>query len=214
MSTLRETIDSILVSVDKPFDHTMRQILRDRILELRALLIRRSGRKYGLDEEFKMSIDIPLVKVEATDSCFGNFHCTVMRTSSKVPLPIRLSRGVPYDYVGTMTGVPYSFMRYGEHMIYTAISIRGDMRSYIMNNGYIYLVNPLHEKVVRIRHAFENIEDAVNSCDINCVDEDTHIFLPGDLIGEIKTMLIGELLNNPKYKSLEINTNDNRLPNS
>lgn len=210
MATTRELTDMILIKADKAYDHTIRQVIRERIFQLRSLMIRRSVQRHGLDEELKMSVDIPLVKVEETDSCFIDYHCTVMKTKIKVPVPVRLSRGLPFDFVGTMTGVPYGFVRYGEHQIFSFIPIRKDMRSYIINNGYIYLVNPMNEKFVRIRHVFENIDEAVNLCEVDCIDDETDIFLPGDLAGEIVTILSMELLNNPRYKELEIPTNDDK----
>lgn len=210
MATIRELTDMILIKADKAYDHTIRQVIKERIFQLRSLMIRRSVQRNGLDEELKMSIDIPLTKVESTDSCFSNYHCTVMKTSIKVPTPVRLSRGLPFDFVGTMTGIPYSFTRYTEHQIFSYIPIRKDMRSYIINNGYIYLVNPMNEKFVRIRHVFENIDEIVNLCDPDCIDDNTDIFLPGDLTGEIVTILTMELLNNPRYKELEIPINDDK----
>lgn len=213
MATTRELIDSILIEVGKPYDHSIRQILRERIFQLRALFIRRSSQKHGLDEELKMSVDIPVIKVDSNDSCYSS-NCTIKRSETKVPVPVRLSRGLPFDFVGTLKGIPYSFMRYGEQNFYNLIPIRQDIRGYFINNGYIYLVNPTNEHYIRVRHVFENIDEAVSMCDSSCTTEDTDIFLPGDLVSDIVTTLIMELLNNPRYKSLEIPVNDTQFANS
>lgn len=211
MANLNQIVDSIRIKIDKPFDHTLREVLKDRVLQLRALLIRRSTQRHGLDEELKMSIDIPLIDVDKLDSCYKTLNCTSHRTINKVPVPVRLSRGVPFDFVGTLFNIPYGFIRFSEENFFTYIPIRKDMRGYYMNNGYIYLVNPLHEDTIRVRHVFENIEEAVSLCDSDCIDDNTDIFLPGDLTSEIINILVVEFLNNPKYRELEIKTNDDIL---
>ena len=209
MATLIEIVDIIRTNTGKSYDHSLKEILKLRIMQLRSLMIRRSVQRHGLDEELKMSVDLELISVDVLDTCAITDSCTTLRTKNKVPVPVRLSRGVPFDFVGTLGGIPYSFIRYGEHQLFSMIPIRKDIRGYYINNGYIYLVNGLYEEFLRVRHVFEDLQEATSFCTENCINDDVmDIFLPGDLVNDIINILTLELLNNPKYKELEIPTND------
>jgi hypothetical protein len=210
MATVNNIIDQISLKVGHPFDHSMKELIREDVLQTSATILRQDARRYFSDDFTKIPYFAEVELVDSLDNCLITSGCkTLKRTSSQIPMSVRVHIDVPFDFVGTMDNSPYMYVRSGgEIKVAKSIPIRSKARMYFIENLYIYLYNYTHEKYIKVIGVFENIEEVINICKVDCYDSDVTLPIPNDILGRVVGIVANMILNNPKYKDLEIEIND------
>jgi len=185
--TKRAIITLILNELGKPFDHELYQRIGDRVLALRAKYLRQSIAKYGLDELLKQTTELKLEKK------YDDNNCIYYQSVCKVPIPIRVSQtSAPFNFVGTVTGVPFTFLRPFEIRTIPAIPINKLNKYYTVENNYIITYNTSYKKI-KLTDIFEDLDDLIDCHKTECVDDDTELPTPADMIDLIVKDLVSEL---------------------
>lgn len=182
----------------------------------RALLVRRELDKNGRTHPtFYQSIVANLERAKPTDACLADFNCQVLRTSQKIPSPIRIKgHQAPFLYVGTVDN-RFAFLYNEMHVLplmrhnkYTK-----NLPTYSYSDGYLYFINVPYEAIA-IRGIFEDPLKlkSFKVCDgeSQCSSADDEYPVPLDMVPLIvQSMLAGEFgtsaANDEQVEEVEIN---------
>lgn len=211
MSSIRQLVSEIAHSVKQPDSIPVRRAIRLGIIHARNTLIRQSFENHGyvdkgLQQRFKVSLtDVPDGDLYGTASLGLN---TIKRTANKVPRPTRLTHNLPFQSVRTI-GVKNTyeipFVKEASSRFYSSLPGLCPQMSYDYINDYIY-INILNGssfsnlKAIVIESPFEYphlipIESNENephkgSLESDSVDDDNEFFLPEDMIGDLKKLVL------------------------
>ena len=221
MATLSQLISEIAHAVGDPNNVPLRRNIRYAILHTRNELIRRSYETHnqldkGLHQRFRISIiDVP----------DGDLHNSgllrlpaIKRTKFKVPRPVRLTNGLPFQSVRTVgfDNNEIAFAKEASAKFYHHLAGLCNQPVYDYINGYIYFFsndidwfknigNVIIESVFEIPYIVPE-ETVSTEKDVNydIVDnedkfDDDEFLLPEDMIGSIKDIIFKRnLLNIPR----------------
>lgn len=138
--TLSQIAERIAYSLGQPLDFILLKNLEFSIVYWRAVLYRRDMERNGISSEFLQVVYFDLIKVDKADACDFEIGCEfVLRTSVKVPKPLRWKQDVAFKFIGTADGKPFAQANFEEIRYicfnkYTSKEVR-----YVYANGYIYL---------------------------------------------------------------------------
>ena len=221
MASLNQLISEIAHAVGDPNNVPLRRNIRYAILHTRNELIRKSYEAHnyvdkGLQQRFRISIiDVP----------DGDVHNSqrlrlpaIKRTKSKVPRPVRLTNGLPFQSIRTVgfNNNEIAFAKEASAKFYHHLAGFCNQPIYDYINEYIYFFS--HNKdwfenigSVIIESAFESPylipEETIESVKDNKFDkiddetkfDDDEFLLPEDMIGSIKDIIFKRnLLNIPR----------------
>ena len=221
MATLSQLISEIAHAVGDPNNVPLRRNIRYAILHTRNELIRKSYEAHnyvdkGLQQRFRISIiDVP----------DGDVHNSqrlrlpaIKRTKSKVPRPVRLTNGLPFQSIRTVgfNNNEIAFAKEASAKFYHHLAGFCNQPIYDYINEYIYFFS--HDidwfkniGSIIIESAFEAPflvpEETIESIKDNEYDkvddetkfDDDEFLLPEDMIGSIKDIIFKRnLLNVPR----------------
>lgn len=139
-------------------------------------------------KNFLKDFSVSLVEVDRAE-CPVDVDCTVLRTSLKIPQPIR-SEYTLFDYVGApdkSDGLTYTapdqfviMKKYGSK--YTA-----DRAKYFYVNGYVYIYGDLNITNLNIRGLWPDQRQLgpFKCSDVPCYTDDDQYDVPGDIINSM-----------------------------
>ena len=221
MASLNQLISEIAHAVGDPNNVPLRRNIRYAILHTRNELIRKSYETHnyvdkGLQQRFRINIiDVP----------DGDIHNTqflklpaIKRTKTKVPRPVRLTNGLPFQSIRTVgfNNNEIAFAKEAGAKFYHHLAGFCNQPIYDYINEYIYFFN--HDAdwfknigSIIIESAFEAPflipEETIESIKDNEYDkvddetefDDDEFLLPEDMIGSIKDIIFKRnLLNIPR----------------
>ena len=221
MASLNQLISEIAHAVGDPNNVPLRRNIRYAILHTRNELIRKSYEAHnyvdkGLQQRFRISIiDVP----------DGDVHNSqrlrlpaIKRTKSKVPRPVRLTNGLPFQSIRTVgfNNNEIAFAKEASAKFYHHLAGFCNQPIYDNINEYIYFFS--HDAdwfknigSIIIESAFEAPflipEETIESIKDNKYDkvddetkfDDDEFLLPEDMIGSIKDIIFKRnLLNIPR----------------
>lgn len=190
--TYNEIIHFIAARYQRPYDDVFMQEIGFAAKFWRSYLIRQDAERNGQSAEYTQTITVPLVPVDAADSCYVEIGCMIMKTEKKIPLPLNMKGGGPFNYVG-IPGMKKSFGWKMQSTISFAMLgrwIKGPF--YTMSNGFLYVWGNNKIDYLTISGVFADPEEAVEPCidSERCFNPDE----PWPLASHLLKMLIGGLL--------------------
>lgn len=194
--TIKEFADEIAGDLNKTTDFAFRKRLESKTLGYRATLLKQEYDKRGrYPSGSENEICISMTSVKETECCLtGDDECYIMRSTQKVPSPIRKNdNSEPFLYVGTAnkeesfaytTPEMYQYIKEGTRFI-------KNKGYYSYYNGYVYVFNNAGDKI-SIRDPFSNPAELLEVLDCSGLPCKTDIYIEDDLRRVVKQMIFEE----------------------
>jgi hypothetical protein len=206
MSSLNQLVSEIAHSLRQQDSVPVRRAIKLSIIHARNELIRKSYESHKitdkvLQQRFRLSlIDVPDGDLAGTK---GVVNTVIKRTANKVPRPVRLTNNLPFHSVrtaGVENPIEIAFVKEASSKFYKHLPGICPMITYDYINEYIYintleytdlttLGNIIVESVFEYPHIIET-ETFEGKLDIDSIDDDDEFFLPEDMIGNIKKLVL------------------------
>lgn len=225
MSSINQLVSEIAHSVQQAESVPVRRAIRQGIIHARNQLIRHSysNHKYVdkvLKQRFNISIvDVPDGDIKAVVDPIDDMGVsqTIKRTICKVPRPVRVDNNTPFHSIKSLGGIsPIIICYVSEGLVKYYKNLPGMCSSptYDYINDYIYFYN-LDDSVkkVSIESVFEypheiKLETSDKGEYIANIDDDDEFFIPEDMIGSLKELVLKTM--NPEVVR---NTNESATVN-
>lgn len=218
MASLNQLVSEIVHSVGQPNNYALRTNVRSLIIHTRNEVIRHSMEQHGyvdsvMQQRFKVSLTkVTDGEIEYPEGMDERLKVYIKRTTQKVPRPTRFTNNLPFLRVSSPG---YFFNQEFAYIKETSTrfrrftpGLRGQM-TYDYINDYIYLF-PCES--IAAHHA-ERLNDIViesvfehptevkllsgEGSEFEFINDDDEWFLPEDMIGQIKDIIIKrDLLSN------------------
>lgn len=210
--TLNQAAERIAFAFNEPLNYVLKQNIKFSIINYRAQFMRRDIAANGMSDEFLQRFFVDLIKVDKVDNCSFDIGCTILRSKSKVPKPLRQKTDVVFKFVGTPYGKSFAYSEFEEVQYrafnkYTSSEI---LYSYI--NEYIYIFNANKLKRVSMQYPLADPRQ-VNGCsDEICYSDNDTFPIAEDLMADIiKGIISGEFrLMNPKDEQVKVDVEDDK----
>ena len=187
MPTLNQIADSIANNLKQPFNHELKERVKDYVKQELATLIRRSTKEHGIDEQLILTYDSEIIKVNLYDEPVEeDVKGYKLRSKYRIHKPVRIKNDSPFIYVGTIDGLhSFPIRNEREATIMHSFSFIGESYSYYISNGYIYINTRPHNryksKYIRIKAIFENPDEVLSMYD-DIDGQDIELPIPIDMI--------------------------------
>ena len=225
MASLNQLVSEIAHAVGEPNNIPLRRNIRYAIIHTRNELIRKSYENHhfvdkGLNQRFRVDI----ISVPDGDLCnsAGINLPVVRRTKNKVPKPVRLVNGLPFQSVRTVgyNSNEIAFAKEGSAKFYHHLAGFCNQPVYDYINGYIYffgnsewfssigciiIESPFEQPQLIPEETFELKKDAGEEIDDESKFDDDEFLLPEDMIGAIKDIIF-------KRNLLDVPRETNEVP--
>jgi hypothetical protein len=207
--TLNQYADYIVGDIYKePLTHTLRERVKFAIKFLAAVFIRRDAERNPISDQYLLTYNFKLKKVDQLDTCAAALGCSVLRSVNKIPKPVRMNTDSDFVFVGSLDSKVWARVRFHELLYTKANKYNSKEIRYDYLQGYIYVFNNLKFEYGKIIAAFENPSQAISFCDNACADDDAEYPLPADIFDMIIARLLELGAGRLEEKDLEINTDD------
>lgn len=221
MASIKQLVSEIAHATGQPYNQTLRNNIRESIIHERNERVRRTYERNGyLDETLQQRFTIELVNVndgdqEGCDAFTGVMlnYINVYRSKNRLPKPVRLSNGYPFQSVSTI-GSKYgrTISKVNEKLIrFKRKDVLGrSIISYDYINGYIYIfTNKEGLSKIVVRSAFEYpMEIPVETYEGSTYYDDDFL-LPDDMASSIKdTIFKRDYLNITRDNKVHNNTSE------
>ena len=211
MGTLNQYASRIVNLLNQPYNHELKERVKDMIKTEFANRIRQSVEKHGIDDILKLTYTADIETVSGKDNEF--------KTINKVATPIRILSDAPFMFVGTEDGIAYRYensrnaarCRQSGRQTYIPT---GSNTSYFIENGYIH-ITPIanSDNKITITAIFEN-PDEVLSLITDCDGQDIELPFPNDMLENIMyTILKTEFNMYPKDIDIKVNSDTQPIGN-
>jgi len=221
MSSINQLVSELAHSVQQADSVPVRRALKLSIIHSRNELIRKSyDNNKVLDKVLQQRFRISLIDVPDGDNTISKDLPVgqIKRSTNKVPRPVRLSNGMPFNSVRTM-GVEYpqsiAFVKEAVSNFYGSLPGMCSVATYDYINEYIYIDTMRSKRLLDLGHIivespFEyphliKTETQDGILDINSIDDDDEFLLPEDMINAIKKLTLETF--NP-----QVNRQTNEIP--
>lgn len=202
MGTLNQYAARVANMVNQPFNHELKERIKDMIKTVFANRIRQSVDKHGIDDILKLSFTAEINEVKYNDILPVEYRIAnkikLYGTINKVPTPVRINNDAPFSFVGNTNGEPYTYVN-----SITALKYRGSGRptlpsigcatSWLLINRHIIVVTNNEASSVKdlrnnsqifVTGIFENPEQVLTM--YNYLDsDDIELPLPNDMLESI-----------------------------
>lgn len=204
MGTLNQYASRIVNLLNQPYNHELKERVKDMIKTEFANRIRQSVEKHGIDDILKLTYT---AEIETVSDKTNEF-----KTKNKVATPIRILSDAPFMFVGNDKGIAYRYensrnaAKCRQSGRQTCIPT-GSNTSYFIENGYIYVI-PItnNDNKIIITAIFEN-PDEVLSLITDCDGQDIELPFPNDMLENIiYTILKTEFNMYPKDIDIKVNS--------
>lgn len=229
MASVNQLISEIAHAVGEPNNVPLRRNIRYAILHTRNELIRKSYENHHyvdkvLNQRFRVNIiDVPDGDLQNN---IGLKLPAIKRTQSKVPKPIRLTNGLPFQSIRTVgyNNTEIAFAKEASAKFYTYLAGLCNSPVYDYINGFIYFFNHdanwftgiesvIIESPFEIPHlipeeTFEYSKNPKSDIDTEFDFDNNEFLLPEDMIGQIKDIIFKRNLLNVPRETNEIPTDN------
>lgn len=190
MATINQLVSELAHSLKQPDSVPVRRALKLEIIHARNALIRQSFEHHNyvdkvLQQKFKVEIEK---------------ESNYLRTSNKVPKPVRLTNNNPFHSVtinddGRLINIPY--IKQDNVNFYNNLPGMQNIISYDYINGYIYINNLTNKKIknIFIESVFEfpqllELDEEVGETSIDTIDDNNEYLISEDMVGSIKKLIL------------------------
>lgn len=185
--SLNELVQMLADRVGQPFSVPLQEELKVIFNYKRADWVQKIIDKHPEQRKFYLKdINVELESVERAN-CPVDVGCTVLRSTLKVPEPIRTSEAL-FDYVGD----PDKFDAYGyatpEQMFWLKYNkYTSDRPRYFYVNGYLFIYNELDLDNVNVRGLWPDQRqlNIFKCADVPCYTDNDQWDIPDDIINTI-----------------------------
>jgi hypothetical protein len=184
--TLAQIASQICSALDRQTDYILEERVKDLVINERNMLVHREIDKYGVNEAYIQPYNATLITVNASNDPLVPSSYTLLRTTNKIPLPIRYQSDVPFVFVGSLDRrLAFSYMRPYLMDSMRTLRLIGNATKYFYTNEYIYIFN--NSKLSEIL-----IEAVFTKLDVTQATDDPTGFLYQD---DMEFPLAGDMLN-------------------
>lgn len=215
--TLNEQAALIANTLNQPFNHELKERIKDLYKQQMALYIRRSLKEHGIDEGLTISYNAELIKVEKNAAPAPNkYKDYILRTKHRVPSPIRYPGDSPFTYVGTIDGsISFPMRNQVEDIIMHSYSSTGGSSSYRKENGYIYINHKPNFtsklQYIKVQGIFENPDEVLSMYE-DVDGQDLQLPFPADIAAMIQGSVL-QLIGSVPPDNITVNQSDDRIAN-
>lgn len=186
--TLNQLAASVANALNQPYNHELKERIKDLFKEQVALYIRRQIKEHGMNRQLMLDYPVPIVRVPMFNSPLGDVQIQkeVARSKYKVLTAMNITADAPYTYVGTVDGlIAFPYRNRGEHNSIYLYSPTGGSYSYFMSNGYIYINDkPNHlfkADYIKVEGVFSDPEEVISFYGEES-SQDTQLPFPNDIV--------------------------------
>lgn len=208
--TLKQIVDSIINSINRPYDDMLYGRVRDLVINERSLLLRQQIHKYTDDKLYMQDYTVSLEKVSINTNS-SNAVDYILRSVNKIPKPIFHKSGRPFYYVGSSDGkIPYTWRNKDQLYFIMDEPLISCSVGYSYVNGYIEIYNNFKISELLITATYESYEiynsDETSTSGI-CYENDNYEFpLNSDLINVLISNIVEKRLTNIERADVTENT--------
>jgi len=188
MATLNTLAYNVASSFDRDTDILFIERIKDLIINTRNQFVHREIDKYGLNYRYVQPYIAELTKVNASMDSTIDSKFELLRTTNKIPTPIRFQSDVPFMFVGSVDR-QVSFRYIKPYIMNSSRAVRliGSAICYFYSNQYIYLWNNTKITRVLIEAIYEQLDVTRNTNDptVLCYQDDMEFPLAGDMLNDV-----------------------------
>lgn len=213
MLSLNQIADAVAHTLGEPYNHFLKEKIKDKAISLRSLLLRQEYTKNNISQQLIQTLGcIRLQCVDIVDCCEVKANINVLRTEQVIPMPLRVKNDLFY-FVGTVKKEqPFLYCNHEDLEYVLTNRFNGKYPRYSYRNGHIYVFNPPERSLefITVESIFDDPRVVGNFCDCDnslCYTDDTPIYFPNDLRMTVDDLLEKEF--GKPTKETEIKLNDN-----
>ena len=188
MATLNKLAYQVASSFDRDSDFLFIERLKDLIIQTRNLFVHREVDKYGVNERYIQPYIAELTLVNASMDSTITSKYELLRTTNKIPSPIRYQSDVPFVFVGSIDRM-IGFRNIKPYIMKSSRSLRliGNAICYFYTNGYIYIWNNTKLENVLVEAIYEDLDITQDITDTTglCYRDDMEFPLAGDMLNDV-----------------------------
>jgi hypothetical protein len=187
MITLNQISSDIASNLGQPFNHELKERIKDIVKAEFATYIRQSIERHGIDDQLILSYISEVEEItKAGLPITEDIKIHKFRTKNKVPATVRYSRDSPFIFVGSVDeGISYPYRDIRTNYYSSFFFSNGKITTYHLENGYIFIesLHPINfkAKYIKIKDIFESPEQILSMYDNND-GQDIQLPLPIDII--------------------------------
>lgn len=188
MATLNKLAYQVASSFDRDSDFLFIERIKDLIINTRNLFVHRETDKYGVNERYIQPYVAELTLVNASMDSTIDSRYELLRTTNKIPSPIRYQSDVPFVFVGSLDRM-IGFRNIKPYIMKSSRSLRliGSAICYFYSNGYIYIWNNTKLESILVEAIYEDLDVTQNITDTTglCYKDDMEFPLAGDMLNNV-----------------------------
>jgi hypothetical protein len=188
MATLNKLAYQVASSFDRDSDFLFIERLKDLIIQTRNQFVHREIDKYGVNEKYVQPYIAELTLVNASMDSTIDSRYELLRTTNKIPSPIRYQTDVPFIFVGSVDRM-IGFRNIKSYIMKSSRSLRfiGSAICYFYSNGYIYIWNSTKLENVLVEAVYEELDVTQDNDDTTglCYKDDMEFPLAGDMLNDV-----------------------------
>jgi hypothetical protein len=187
MATLNTLSQHIASSFDRDTDVLFIERIKDLIIQTRSFFIHREIDKYGINEQYIQPYDAELELVNASELTGITSKSTLLRTTNKIPTPVRYQSDVPFVFVGSADRlITFRYIKPYVMRYIRSLPLIGNSICYFYINGYVYIYNNTKLERVLIDAVYNSLDvtESEDSTGI-CYKDDMEFPLAGDLLNAV-----------------------------
>lgn len=193
MTTLNKIAENVAFTMGEQFNMTLRESIKDAIVNYRATLIRQDLDNNPLSyTDYLQSFCIELELVNKSEYPQIQVNCELLRSKQKIAKPLRIKNNgrSNFKFVGSVVrNVSLTFatpheMQYMEHLAF-----QDNVYYYTVINGYMYVLNNLKFCKLLIEEIVADPRD-IENCDNPAIfADDVEFPIPEDMLSTIKRLI-------------------------
>jgi hypothetical protein len=194
MATLSTLSYEIASSFDRGEDILFLERIKDLVIQSTNTFMHREADKYGVNDRYVRPYKAVLIKVNASEDVNISSRFTLLRTTNKIPCPLRYQSDVPFVFVGSLDRqIPFRYMKPYIMNSSRNLPLIGSAICYFYINEYLYVWNNTKLSEILIDAIWERLDVTKNDNDPTglCYKDDMEFPLAGDMLN----MVIQEVIN-------------------
>ena len=188
MATLNQLAYQVASSFDRDADFLFIERIKELIINTRNQFVHREIDKYGVNDRYIQPYVAELILVNASNDSTITSKLEFLRTTNKIPTPIRYQTDVPFIFVGSVDR-KVNFRYIKPYIISFVRNVRyiGNAICYFYINEYIYIYNNTKLDRVLIDAAYEKLDVTQDNDDVTglCYKDDMEFPLAGDMLNDV-----------------------------
>ena len=193
MATLNSIAENIAFSLGQQFNETLKQSIKDSVIDYRALLIRQDLDNNPLSyTDYLQSFCIELEEVDKSECPGLALNCSVLRSKEIIPKPLRIKYNgrINFKYVGSIDRSKTLTFATGQELKYVlGLPFQESVIYYTMVNGKLIVLNNLNLCKLLIEEVIADPR-LIQDCDHpDTFPDDIEFPIPEDFLVKVKQFI-------------------------